>query len=684
MAHESFTKLEEQVKCPYCERTYQEPRELECYHIYCQKCLERLVLSPEGQKERTVACPRCQVETTVPSGGVGALRTPVATVKLIEVAETFRDSFIAARKLGVDTKGAIIYCYQHTENLAGFFCKSCLEPVCAVCIKEGAKHSTHSYEPYTVAYRKCREDMAKALPLLKAHLAALTETLVDVRAQRRRGIAEEQAAIEARIHADAKALEDALRLRQRQLVRQLNRITQEKLEALAEQRREMEATQAQLSGAYDFVMASAARGETTLGVMTAPLDPDSLRPKAEADIIFEPTVGDITTIAGCLSYGKVISLSSPNPAKCLVSGDGTEVAVVGEKSTVVIHAVNYKGEACRNAVKSFECEILSEITEKLAQGTVERKGESQYEISYQPTIKGRHQLRIFVQEEHIVGSPFCLYVKSPVEKLGAPILSIDGVKNPWGVAISRRGYVVVTEYDSACVSVFGISGFKHRTFGSDDSENQHLRDPRGITVDSDGNILVADSGNHRIVKFTEDGQFLQSSTDVQFQSLMGVAYNPDSGKVYVVDGDTVRILNSDLTGYGVFGERGSDLGQFTSPMGVACDSTGKVYVADSGNHRVQVFTAEGQFVRTIGTGEEGDEEGLNWPAGVAVDNSGVLYVSDFKNCRVSVFSPEGWLLRGFGAKGEGPEEFRGCCGVTVDRSGVLFVCDSSNSRVQLY
>ena len=97
---------------------------------------------------------------------------------------------------------------------------------------------------------------------------------------------------------------------------------------------------------------------------------------------------------------------------------------------------------------------MSEIAGTRASCSVERRGQSQYEISYQPTIKGRHQLHIKVQGQHIRGSPLSLAAKSPVEKLGDPILTIDEVGGPWGVAVNQRGEVVVAERDGHRVSVF--------------------------------------------------------------------------------------------------------------------------------------------------------------------------------------------------------------------------------------
>ena len=135
--------------------------------------------------------------------------------------------------------------------------------------------------------------------------------------------------------------------------------------------------------------------------------------------------------------------------------------------------------------------------------------QGQYRISYQPTIRGRHQLHIKVEDRHIRGSPLNVMVKLPLDKLGTPIRTIDGVRGPRGVVVNQKGEVVVTEAGNHCmVSFFSSDGERLRSFGSPGSGQGQFDYPWGITTDGDGNILVADRGNCRIQKFTASGQFL--------------------------------------------------------------------------------------------------------------------------------------------------------------------------------
>ena len=477
-------------------------------------------------------------------------------------------------------------------------------------------------------------------------------------------------------------------------------MTQGKLKGLAVQRDQIETTLAQLCSCLQFMRESLRTGSEgdvlkmktntvrQVKELTIPFQQDILEPSTDADIVFSVRA-DMTST--CQNYGQVFAAGLPDPSKCHVAGKVAEVAVVGEKCTAILQAINFGGELCKGSrIKSLKCIYVSEITGIEASCSVERScsmersGQSQYEINYQPTIKGRHQLHIKVQGQHIRGSPFGVAVTSPVEKLGTPILTIDEVDIPLGVAINRRGEVVVSRYGG--VSVFSPSGEKLRSFDALLS-GASLQE---VAVDSDENILATDTDHHVIHRFTSEGQFLtfvgnRGSGHLQFSDPIGIAFNASNNKVYVTDSDNnrIQVLNFDLNFSSIFGKSGSGKGQFGYPHGITCDSTGKVYVADCSNHRIQVFTAEGKFLHMFGRRGRGRGE-LSCPVGVAVDTSGMVYVSEEDNHRVSVFTSEGRFVTSFGRKGKGPGEFERPRGLAVDNSGVVYVCDLENYRIQLF
>ena len=104
------------------------------------------------------------------------------------------------------------------------------------------------------------------------------------------------------------------------------------------------------------------------------------------------------------------------------------------------------------------------------------------------------------------------------------------------------------------------------------------------------------------------------------------------------------MLISDLTLHGIFGSQGNGNGEFQRPIGSACDNTGNVYIADNYNHRIQVFTPEGSFLRKFGSRGSGPGQFIS-PIDVTIgDNK--LYVCDAGN--IGVFTKEGEFLTSFG------------------------------------
>ena len=142
------------------------------------------------------------------------------------------------------------------------------------------------------------------------------------------------------------------------------------------------------------------------------------------------------------------------------------------------------------------------------------------------------------------------------------------------------------------VSAFSPSGKKLQSFGSCGSGQGQLKFPWGVAVDGEGNILVTDTGNHRIQKFTASGQFLcavgtQGEGSLQFDDPRYISFNATNN--VTDDENRVRVLNSDLTFSNTFGRKGSGRGQFDGMCDTACDSIGNVYVVDGNNHRIQLM-----------------------------------------------------------------------------------------------
>ena len=706
MAEKTLKKVEEELNCSICLDTYSDPKLLQCLHAYCRKCLVKLVVRDQ-QGQLILTCPTCRYDTPVPANGVAGLQPAFQISHFLEIMEEHKkeaaDPPASAEKAERDSAILTFHdkvkvcCNEHTDKEVELFCETCGEPVCVKCVMKGGIHNSHDCEELDKAFERYKVEVTASLEPMEKQVATITKALgqLDTCCAE---ISDQRAAVEADVHTTFGKLQHILDTRKTELISRLHRITQRKLKELAVQRDQLETAMSQLSSCLGFMKESLETGsqEEVLSMkssvvnqvkeLTAVFPLEMLNPSTEADVIFS-ALDDFAT--ECQNYGQISTPDFPDPSNFHVTGKGMETAAVGEMSTAVFQAVNFRGQPYEEPVQSSECELVSEILGTKAQGSVERKGQSQYEISYQPTIKGRHQLHVKVEGQHIRGSPFAVSAMSPVERLGTPILTLHATREPWGVTINQRGEVIVAECGGHCVSVFSLSGKKLRNFGKCGSGQGQFVCPCGVAVDSKGNILVADSGNHRIQKFTPEGQFLTAvgPTGKGFNCPTDTAVNAATKKVYVTDcyNHRIQILNSDLTFSSSFGKHGNGKGQFDWPRGIACDSTGKVYVADHNNQRVQVFTAEGKFLKMFGRRGDGRGE-LRAPEGVAIDSSDcdMVYVSEWGNNRVSVFTSEGVFVSSFGSPGERPGQFNYPGGVAVDNSGVVYVCDRNNNRVQIF
>ena len=134
---------------------------------------------------------------------------------------------------------------------------------------------------------------------------------------------------------------------------------------------------------------------------------------------------------------------------------------------------------------------------------------------------------------------------------------------------------------------------------------------------------------------------------------------------------------------GMWGIPGDAPGEINRPAGLAFDKNDNLYVVESRNHRVSVFTRDGKY--QFGWGGLGDGDGqFNLPWGIEIDHNGDVYVADWRNDRVQKFAPDGTFLMKFGESGDGEGQFKRPTGVAVDKDGHIFVTDYKNDRVQVF
>jgi len=293
---------------------------------------------------------------------------------------------------------------------------------------------------------------------------------------------------------------------------------------------------------------------------------------------------------------------------------------------------------------------------------------------------------------------------------------------PYGVAVDANGNVYVADSrnqrirkitPSGNVTTFAGSGTEGYADGLGTAASFYA--PFGVAVDASGNIYVAEFGNHRIRKITASGNVTTlagsgiagyadgQGTAASFSYPTGLAVDAN-GNVYVADYGNHRIRKitpsgnvTTLAGSGTAGYTGGQgtSASFNWPSGLAVDGNGNVYLGDQGNNKIRKITPAGVVTTLAGSGTAGYADGQGTaasfagPSGVAVDSNGNVYVADCGNHRIRKITPSGNVttLAGSGIQGSADGQgtaasFYAPYGVAIDTSRNIYVAESYGQRIR--
>jgi sugar lactone lactonase YvrE len=259
---------------------------------------------------------------------------------------------------------------------------------------------------------------------------------------------------------------------------------------------------------------------------------------------------------------------------------------------------------------------------------------------------------------------------------------------PYGTAVDSKGQLYVADQKVGAIFIFNTE-----TRDVDLIKNTvhaHFVRIIGLAMDDNDRLFVSDPGLRHVLVFDKDHKAEDVITDgmadpgglaIDTQNRLLYVADIELDQVLVYDADTLKLLRK----IGTTGHKHelTSPGDFSKPTGIAVDSEGNLYVADTMNNRIEIFDADGQFVSTFG--KAGDGPGyFARPKGVAIDGDGHIWVADGVQDRVQVFNKEGQLLISLGGHGLLPGQFQGLVGITIDKKNRVFTTEIFPGRAQQF
>ena len=628
-------KITKQLECAICREDYRAPRVLPCLHVFCEACIERLLVGAQRDK---LTCPNCRKSAPLPEGGVSGLPFAFYIQHLLEVREVLekvrnpekaqcdkcgegevrgfcrdcghficqlcRDVHSRWREFqshsvsGLDQvsetsvkmlslRKVPVFCPRHTSEPVKIYCETCDELMCYDCAIK--THRDHSYDLVPDAFPKHRDALLASLDAIKSELVSVGKTIAELKARSSR-LDGQGAEAKAKVDAEVAKLQAILETHRRELHSEIDgKVDQGKKELGAEIDCH-ELRQAQLSSCVEFVEASLQSG----------------------------TQEEVLSIKGQMEQ-RTRQLSTEFTPQQLELGPEKAICVT--------------------------CADLNTPFDTL--------GHVRFEVNF----------------------------------AGVHVTTIGGINHPCHVAFATTGDMVVCEWNANTMRVYDRSHRHLRSFGRRGQRESRLEEPLGVTVSPDNEIFVA--ACHCVKKFTLEGRFLASvgsegSGPLQFHTPFAIAYNTTNDRVYVCDtvNNRITILNPDLTLHGSFGNKGREPGQLNMPEGIAVNSRGNILVADHLNNRVQIFDANGALLSSLTQSDSGKK--LQGPISVAVSPQDRVFVVENYSNRVTLFDERGRFIKSFGNRGSADGEFDDPYAVAVDANGLVYVSDTKNDRIQVF
>ena len=704
-----LNNLHEEVSCSVCMITFTDPKQLPCLHSFCLHCLEG-ILRTSGRHD-VIACPECRRESKVPSNGnLKDLPTNFRINSLLDVLVIKECNTTGVKCGNCDKKSSqSLYCFQCCE----FWCDDCIighnimrankeHRVLAIkdfqdqdieeVLKRPAfcRKSGHEKKELEFFCKICEVPICNSCALTdhEGHAKRLLEeaanerklqlkSAIESRKQKVKTnkneitkldehcvkIQEHAANVKRRVEQFAETIFQVIDAKKQEIINEVENQAKESLQRLETKKSEIE----------DDVNTSEATLDKAETLLKRSASAEIMQPnKFLNKLIVQEEVrqgnsasrDEVNILVNFLDFDFVKNQT------LLEDVNAENIGSIKNLSKTRPNLSSVIGKGITEAFIGLKAEFV--LTTRNAEG------EQCYDERNCVTVEIRNHenhnfaTKALVQDNNDGNYNLSFFPKETgLINLTVKVNEECVRGNPFAVEVKPRQFKPVL------------------SFGQEGTAAGMLHGPWGVAVNERNEIAVTEICNHRIQVFSSDGTYLRSfgrkgSKQGELDWPAGIAFdikNKNNSNILVVDSDNHRVqLFSEQGEYlNQFGGKGNLDHQLLDPLGLSVDCDGNIIVADSRNKRVKIFSQSGQLLQKIG----GDGSFSN-PAHCVQHGKKYLIVSDSNEHCIKVHDRDGNFLYQFGKKGEGDGEFNAPRCLSINKAGHLMVCDKLNHRVQVF
>ena len=740
-----WQQIEEEITCSICGDLFTDPKTIPCLHTFCKRCIEKSIESNKKMASIVCCplcrapLPRDDISSVptnftinrlveifgkrkeagkslqITCGNCGENGSPAITwcvdceTSLCQqcnhahkIWKDFKshktvaiNEFVKNPKLALSAPEKPEACKSHSKQALDLYCKTCSSLICRDCTLKDHPRETHDFDFIDDVVDEEREKIKQATAPLKQLLERVrngikrmeeSETEIDIESEANR----------RKIRGAYGEVYKLLKQQEEEALEKVNTIKTSLKKTLAMQKENRKFMESQLVSCVEFSddAISANRRRQLLTYKNSIIDRvedltkqvhASIDPECRADDMIVTCGNPAEFISNCLCHISGV----PHLPHCSVRGP----LAISDPVKVTVTLKDIYGFSVVQQSKNLEIRCNKE-GEFLQNVRIEEESKGVYHIWYNPKRKD-HLLSVYwrglVMNDEEVKVPVNIRdyanIKQEVKVIDKYGPNNEQLKCPYLMAKGPNNELIVRNYSTHQLVIFDEQLQYSHVIGGRGNGNGRFQWISGIAVDNKGYLYVADGNLHCIQKLTMNGQFVsqfgsQGTAKGQFSGPYGLVLS-QSELLFVCDGGNhkIQVLKNELFSY-TFGQYGREPGYFNSPRDLTLNSNeDQLFITDTYNHRVQVFTPSGQFLRIFGNFTDVPFK-LQYPVGIYYTPDNHLFVSSYGNHHVLVFEEDGRFVSAIEGTYQGKERFSKPCGVIMMNNGqILIACGTIHKLV---